>query len=939
MYKSHILTTSTSIRLLDIIESRDGIIRCSMRVVDLSDEGLEFAAVSYTWGNPITVHEKPMPDIDGLEFEEHADKLPFTYYSPELGPDGEKLVMVDQAKLLYYDIHPHVPHEEVLWQKRTHHEIEVNGNRVPIEENLLSFFQSVLALRAAIVPNPGGTESSSYRSINLPIWADALCINQADLDERAAQVKLMGRLYKSASIVLAWVGQYDRLAELAIQAMGRILDFDAIRLHAQDSSYQEQQEVTMSSVPGMTVMHWFALFSLFQRLWFRRAWVVQEAVFARDILMVCGATLQSMDFILAVAAFLEQTGIDIELCQFDHNFLTNRAVSDQSQHWEKLSLLSGQTARTVNELKVSPRDALSFILGYHHTRSRLGLCNAGLPMVTLLADEEGQDDKTKDKSCRWALELPKVTHLADHDIVKSFDEELGINGFRFERRKLHLLSVLSDFRELEATDPRDKIFAFLNLAEDGLGLQPDYNADVKKVFIQATKTMIDKRIGSHLAVLSHVQDLSDTRIQGLPSWVPDFSARLGRVPFDQGGHDDRFCAGTHEDIDFDDWVIHIDSDDKLSVKGIKVGTVSISTELNQDPIIQALRLALHSPAEYPVQARAWRVESTAEKNLRQYIRPSQAVTRIEALWRTLIIDKLTEEENDFGNLDSRVNIGTGFSNWILTDILEARDLFAEWSGLSSESWAWELIQKSFTTRLALWSAMYDARQLSDDPRVPDLEAAVADLRRKMEKELMQQGNDGDYGKEENDQNQKLIQETNDEGENKDSAREEDSPENEGGCRESQAGGNTSWETGFIPSARLIRESFPAPAVEEDEQDKDPLGGKYKRPSMQRLTPLGRRKLRNFEKHMRSATQGRKLFMTESGLLGLGPKTLGQSSSKDEVWILMGARVPFILHHVEGSKYRVVGEAYVHGVMYGEGYDRYTGWDEFGRSGVDMIQLV
>ncbi|KAL9562126.1 hypothetical protein ACKAV7_013670 [Fusarium commune] len=939
MYKSHILKTPTSIRLLDIIESRDDVIRCSMRVVDLNDESLEFAAVSYTWGNPTTVHEEPMPDIDGLEFEEHADKLPFAYYSPELGPNGEKMVMVDRAKLLYYDMHRYIPHEEVLWQKRTHHELEVDGSRVPIEENLLSFFQSVLTLKAAIAPNPGEPESSTYRSINLPIWADALCINQADLDERAAQVNLMGRLYKSASIVLAWVGKYDRLSELAIQAMGKILDFDATRLHTQDSSYQEQEEVTMSSVTGMTVVHWFALFSLFQRLWFRRAWIVQEAVFARDILMVCGATLQSMDFILAVAAFLEQTGINIELCQFGHNFLTNRAVSDQSQHWEKLSLLSGQPARTVNELKVTPRDALSFILGYHHTRSRLGLCNAGLPMVTLLPDEEGQDGETKNKSCRWALELPEVTHLTDHDIVESFSEELGITGFRFERRKLHLLSVLSDFRELEATDPRDKTFAFLNLAEDSLGLQPDYNADVKDVFIQATKAMIEKRIGSHLAVLSHVQDLSDTRIQGLPSWVPDFSARLGRVPFDQGGHDDRFCAGTYHDIDFDDWVIHIDSDNKLSVKGIKVDTVSMSTELNQDPVIQALRLALHSPPEYPVQARAWCVEDTADHSSRRYIRPSQVVTRIEALWRTLIIDKLTETENDFGSMDSRVNLGTGFSNWILTDIVEARDFLVEWSGLRSESWAWKLIQKSFTTRLALWSAMYDGRQLTEELEVLNLEAAIADLTEKIGKEMEQPNKEGEEDEEASEQSQKVEQEEDKQEESKDGEREEELFEEGGGGSEGPDGGHNSWETRFVPSARRIRECFPAPAVEEDEQDEDPLGGKYKRPSMQRLTPLGRRKLRNFEKHMRNATQGRKLFMTESGLLGLGPKTLGQSSSKDEVWILMGARVPFILHHIEGSKYRVVGEAYVHGLMYGEGYDRYTGWDECGRSGVDMMQLV
>ena len=109
--------------------------------------------------------------------------------------------------------------------------------------------------------------------------------------------------------------------------------------------------------------------------------------------------------------------------------------------------------------------------------------------------------------------------------------------------------------------------------------------------------------------------------------------------------------------------------------------------------------------------------------------------------------------------------------------------------------------------------------------------------------------------------------------------------------------------------------------------------------MQRLTPLERRKVRNFEKHMRKATEGRKLFMTESGLFRLGPKSLGQdSNSKDEVWILMGARVPFILRKVEGDRYMIVGEAYVYGIMYGEGNGYYAEWNEYGRW-VERISLA
>jgi hypothetical protein len=110
--KYHDLPTATSIRLLDMIESKEGVIRCNMRVVDL-DDGLKYAAVSYTWGNPITVYEEPMPDITNLEFPEDADQLPFTYRTSSIGPEGEAMLMVDGGKLDYYAKHKHVPHEEV----------------------------------------------------------------------------------------------------------------------------------------------------------------------------------------------------------------------------------------------------------------------------------------------------------------------------------------------------------------------------------------------------------------------------------------------------------------------------------------------------------------------------------------------------------------------------------------------------------------------------------------------------------------------------------------------------------------------------------------------------------------------------------------------------------------------------------------------------------
>jgi hypothetical protein len=38
---------------------------------------------------------------------------------------------------------------------------------------------------------------------------------------------------------------------------------------------------------------------------------------------------------------------------------------------------------------------------------------------------------------------------------------------------------------------------------------------------------------------------------------------------------------------------------------------------------------------------------------------------------------------------------------------------------------------------------------------------------------------------------------------------------------------------------------------------------------------------------------------------------------DQVWVLKGGDVPLILRPVKDGRYRLIGEAYVHGIMRGE----------------------
>ena len=86
------------------------------------------------------------------------------------------------------------------------------GNHMPTNRLLCSNGQSLLITKSAaeifefIVPqNPTDF-----------FWIDQLCINQADLPERSAQVSIMAQIYSSTKQVIAWLGRGDKSSKSAI---------------------------------------------------------------------------------------------------------------------------------------------------------------------------------------------------------------------------------------------------------------------------------------------------------------------------------------------------------------------------------------------------------------------------------------------------------------------------------------------------------------------------------------------------------------------------------------------------------------------------------------------------------------------------------------------------------------------------------------------------
>lgn len=114
--------------------------------------------------------------------------------------------------------------------------LEVNGNVFQITPNLDS------ALRQL-----------SRMTDRLVIWADSICINQADLSERANQVKMMGEIYQNAEHVLVWLGEEFEDNDLAMDMIKKWgeayeeLESTKLVLESINDPFEERSMVRRSS--------------------------------------------------------------------------------------------------------------------------------------------------------------------------------------------------------------------------------------------------------------------------------------------------------------------------------------------------------------------------------------------------------------------------------------------------------------------------------------------------------------------------------------------------------------------------------------------------------------------------------------------------------------------------------------------------------------------
>jgi hypothetical protein len=127
----------------------------------------------------------------------------------------------------------------------------------------------------------------SHAFSHIPLWVDALCIDQSSIPERNKQVQRMYSIYSKAAVVAVWLGPDSHDSALALDFMSTFLQ------EARDPEWVRRtiREHTFSR-------EWRAVDHLLRRSWWKRVWIIQEMVAATEVIFICGPRTVERDLVL-----------------------------------------------------------------------------------------------------------------------------------------------------------------------------------------------------------------------------------------------------------------------------------------------------------------------------------------------------------------------------------------------------------------------------------------------------------------------------------------------------------------------------------------------------------------------------------------------------------------------------------------------------------------
>ncbi|KAK1464959.1 hypothetical protein CMEL01_12314 [Colletotrichum melonis] len=304
----------------------------------------------------------------------------------------------------------------------------------------------------------------------IPLWIDAISINQADTVERSQQVSHMREIYTSADLVLTWLGPDLALGLMYLRELGD---------HALTVSRNRKE------APKLLPIHVKDRYTIiretvrvFQSTYWNRVWTVQEYTAPTDFGVFLSGT-----------AWVDRTA-----------FLPATMIYTQALHW----LRDGLRRRGADASFVDA--TLPRVKKVVHD---LKMSYARMPASN---DTARASDEMKASS--------KVDRI--HQVESRHGEISSV-------RRFNLISLLLRFRDLQATDPRDRIYAPLNLLDQSPTKKPiipvDYSLTVRQLYTSVAERLLEDEDYWPLSIL----EICRFGLSDLPSWVPDWQVLPRKV--------------------------------------------------------------------------------------------------------------------------------------------------------------------------------------------------------------------------------------------------------------------------------------------------------------------------------------------------------------------------------------------------------------------------
>lgn len=127
------------------------------------------------------------------------------------------------------------------------------------------------------------------------LWIDAVCINQADNNEKASQVSIMGTVYSLADTVLVWLGEYSgaRSSDREDAALPHVHEVGR-SINARGRRFLEILDRVLSEA---------------EVKWHQRAWVIQEFALSQKTKLCFGQVVVPFDSMSLIVDTLTQQAL------------------------------------------------------------------------------------------------------------------------------------------------------------------------------------------------------------------------------------------------------------------------------------------------------------------------------------------------------------------------------------------------------------------------------------------------------------------------------------------------------------------------------------------------------------------------------------------------------------------------------------------------------